>query len=115
MCKKSDRTKYGDSVNKVDNAKPRSQAGASGTGLVRPKLKCGFCGLFHERSKEKCPAWGKKCNNCGVKNHFKSCCKKVQTVDQNDKPEEATEEEFWLNYIDSSINSKAKAKMIVND
>ncbi|KAL3887489.1 hypothetical protein ACJMK2_027430 [Sinanodonta woodiana] len=107
--------KVHDSVNKVDNAKPRSQAGASGTGLVRPKLKCGFCGLFHERSKEKCPAWGKKCNSCSVKNHFKSCCKKVQTVDQNDKPEEATEEEFLLNYIDSSIHSKAKAKMIVND
>ncbi|KAL3892079.1 hypothetical protein ACJMK2_004316 [Sinanodonta woodiana] len=107
--------KVHDSVNKVDNAKPRSQAGASGTGLVRPKRKCGFCGLFHERSKEKCPAWGKKCNNCGVKNHFKSCCKKVQTVDQNNKPEEATEEKFWLNYIDSSIHSKAKAKMIVND
>ena len=49
--------KVHDSVNKVDNASPRSQAGASGTGLVRPKLKCGFCGLFHERSKEKCPAW----------------------------------------------------------
>ncbi|KAL3836806.1 hypothetical protein ACJMK2_022219 [Sinanodonta woodiana] len=107
--------KVHDSVNKVDNSKPRSQTGAYGTGLVRPKLKCAFCGLFHERSKEKCLAWGKKCNNCGVKNHFKSCCKKVQTVDQNDKPEEATEEEFWLNYIDSSIHSKAKAKMIVND
>jgi len=107
--------KVPDSVNKVDNAKPRSHAGASGTGMARPKLKCTFCGLLHERSKEKCPAWGKKCNNCGVRNHFKSCCRKVQTVEQNDKPEEATEEEFWLNYIDSSINSKAKAKMIVND
>ena len=89
--------KVPDSVNKVDNAKPRSQAGASGTGMARPKLKCTFCGLLHERSKEKCSAWGKKCNNCGVRNHFKPCCRKVQTIEkimQNDKPEEATEEEF---------------------
>jgi len=51
--------KVPDSVNKVDNAKPRSHAGASGTGMVRPKLKYTFCGLLYERSKEKCPAWGK--------------------------------------------------------
>ena len=105
-----------ESVNKVDKPKPRSQPSPPGAWkLAKPKLKCHFCGLSHERSKEKCPAWGKKCNGCGGRNHFKSCCKKVQTVEQSDNSEVVSEEEFWLNYIDSSISSKAKAKMVVND
>ncbi|XP_078364053.1 uncharacterized protein LOC144648334 [Oculina patagonica] len=42
------------------------------------KVNCHFCGFEHERKKEKCPAWGKTCDKCKGRNHFKSKCKKVQ-------------------------------------
>ena len=35
-----------------------------------PKLiNCKFCAKKHEEKKEKCLAWSKTCNKCGVKNH----------------------------------------------
>ena len=39
---------------------------------------CSGCGAFNHGSTErqnKCPAWGKNCYNCGIANHFKSCCR----------------------------------------
>ena len=51
------------------------------TGPTHPKLiefkkegLCFNCGKNHTR-KEKCPAKGQECKNCGKKNHFaKACC-----------------------------------------
>ena len=39
-------------------------------------VNCRFCGRKHEEKKEKCPAWGKMCNQCGGKNHFSAVCSK---------------------------------------
>lgn len=39
------------------------------------QIDCKFCGFRHEKKKEKCPAWGKKCNSCGKENHFRKMCK----------------------------------------
>lgn len=39
----------------------------------KSQKKCNFCSGLHEFTKEKCPAWGKTCNACGGRNHFKSC------------------------------------------
>ncbi|XP_023816251.1 uncharacterized protein LOC111948290 [Oryzias latipes] len=36
---------------------------------------CKFCGKSHDRNKEKCPAYGKKCKKCGKENHFAVKCK----------------------------------------
>ena len=33
---------------------------------------CRFCSGTHNRGN--CPAWGKLCNNCGKRGHFKKCC-----------------------------------------
>ncbi|XP_030578703.1 uncharacterized protein K02A2.6-like [Archocentrus centrarchus] len=38
-------------------------------------VQCKFCGKTHEKRKEKCPAFGKKCAKCGTKNHFAAKCK----------------------------------------
>lgn len=38
-------------------------------------VECKFCGRTHERSKRKCPAFGKKCKKCGKENHFAAKCK----------------------------------------
>ena len=46
------------------------------------KVNCHFCGHEHERKREKCPAWGKTCDNCKGRNHFKSKCKEVNVVSQ---------------------------------
>ena len=37
--------------------------------------KCKYCGHMHERSKEKCPAYRKKCAKCSKMNHFAAVCK----------------------------------------
>ena len=36
---------------------------------------CDFCGWSHKRGKQNCPAFGKTCDRCGGKNHFKNVCK----------------------------------------
>ena len=38
-------------------------------------VDCKFCGRKHERSRDKCPAFGKECTKCGKANHFSSLCK----------------------------------------
>ena len=43
-------------------------------------VNCNFCGFKHESNKEKCPAWGKTCDRCKGRNHFKAKCKKVHAV-----------------------------------
>lgn len=44
---------------------------------------CKFCGIRHVFKKHLCPAWGKTCDGCHGKNHFKKCCKKVNLVDNS--------------------------------
>ena len=40
------------------------------------KKLCNFCGFKHIlKNKESCPAWGKSCDLCKLKNHFANCCK----------------------------------------
>lgn len=41
-------------------------------------VDCKFCGKSHEKNKQKCPAYGKKCKNCGKDNHFAAKCKAPQ-------------------------------------
>ena len=36
--------------------------------------ECSCCGLKHVRKKHLCPAWGKVCAKCHLKNHFASKC-----------------------------------------
>lgn len=38
-------------------------------------IDCGYCGTKHERKKTNCPAFGKKCLDCGIKNHFAAVCR----------------------------------------
>lgn len=56
-------------------AKPREHHQSSTT-YNESKRACRFCGIQHEFKKHLCPAWGKNCERCGGRNHFKRCCKK---------------------------------------
>ena len=41
-----------------------------------------MCG-FEYPHKTSCPAYGKKCNNCGRLNHFLKCCRTKPTSSSN--------------------------------
>ena len=44
-------------------------------GEVKPLITpCTFCGRKHQRGKQHCPAFGRKCNKCGRLNHFANVC-----------------------------------------
>ena len=56
------------------NSSPgRPRTGGSVPMLSRP---CDFCAKLHAKSKNACPAYGKKCPKCGHQNHFAQCCKR---------------------------------------
>jgi hypothetical protein len=59
-------------IHKID------QSGTRGRGAMRSVSnfvnKCGYCGSGH--AKGRCPAFGKICDNCGGRNHFKKACHK---------------------------------------
>ena len=38
-------------------------------------LKCDYCGWSHKRGKRNCPAYGKTCEKCGGRNHFRTVCR----------------------------------------
>ncbi|XP_055522623.1 uncharacterized protein LOC129716814 [Wyeomyia smithii] len=41
----------------------------------KKKMKCKYCGDWHDFAKGSCPALGKKCHGCGGRNHFEKVCK----------------------------------------
>ena len=94
---------------------------------------CKYCGKKHKPSKELCPAWGKVCSNCGIKNHFAAKCKQkakhkqrpgrhVHAVD--DLSEFSSEEEYVLTVDtheeiktlrEENFPKRIFAHMLVND
>ena len=58
--------------------------------------KCVFCGYVH--AKKRCPAYGKKCANCGNQvNHFAIVCKEEsdeESEDEHNKVHEVDYEEY---------------------
>ena len=76
------------------------------------KFNCRRCGTKHEI--RNCPAWGKTCENCNVKNHLSKMCrkkkkneKKVHNVNEEDDSDTSFDEEFFVN----EINSKNKEEI----
>lgn len=76
------------------------------------KQECKFCGYTHEFMKSKCPAWGKTCDNCNGRNHFKSKCKKVHSVIVGN---DEYDEDQWLSAVESGRKDRVTALMKVND
>lgn len=52
----------------------------------RDEICCNFCGITHEKTKLKCPAFGKKCKKCGKENHFAVKCKTKHDKTRKSKP-----------------------------
>ena len=48
---------------------------------------CHFCGMnWTSEHRNECPARGKKCNNCGIENHFPKVCRKPKDPSSYPKP-----------------------------
>ena len=50
---------------------------------------CDYCGCSHRKGKRNCPAFGKICDKCGGKNHFKTVCKSESKRDSTRRPDGA--------------------------
>ena len=78
------------------------------------QFDCKYCGYKHERKREKCPAWGKKCDKCKDPNHFKSKCKKnVHAISQSGNLDDDVDDK-WLMAVKNDGNSII-ATLTVND
>jgi len=73
--------------------------------------ECRFCGYKHENKKEQCPAWGKTCNACKGRNHFKSKCKKVNVNSVSALDD--SDDDCWLNAIDA-VSEKSMSVVEAN-
>ena len=63
--------------NKSDNKEHEKNIDSNKTSKSQPSFnnnfKCKRCNINHKRNE--CPAYKKKCNNCGRPNHFAIVCK----------------------------------------
>lgn len=78
---------------------------------------CRYCGGQHDKGR--CPAFGKKCNNCGRANHFTTVCQQrrprreegaVRHVDYGEELQHLEQcEEEWLLALENGSSSSAEA------
>ena len=69
---------------RIANATPFSNMNT--TARKKPTT-CHFCGMsWTSEHQNKCPARGKKCNNCGIENHFAMVCRKPKDPGSYPKP-----------------------------
>ena len=69
---------------RIANATPFSNM--NNTARKKPTT-CHFCGMnWTSEHGNKCPARGRKCNNCGFENHFAKVCRKPKDPSSYPKP-----------------------------
>ena len=69
---------------RIANATPFSNMNT--TARKKPTT-CHFCGSsWTSDHRNKCPARGKRCNNCGIENHFAKVCRKPKDPNSYPKP-----------------------------
>ena len=110
------------SVNKItQNSETKMPGGKKGSqmnktshkGREKLKFNCKFCGYKHEKQRDKCPAWGKTCDNCKGLNHFKSKCKNIHALNQSNDNEEDSDDQ-WLMAVSNGTDS-VTATLTLND
>ena len=93
------------SETKTPGGKKGSQMNkASHKGREKLKFNCKFCGYKHEKQRDKCPSWGKTCDNYKGLNHFKSKCKNIHALNQSNDNEEHSDDQ-WLMSISNRTDS----------
>ena len=80
-------------------------------------IQCKFCGRKHQCKKELCPAYGKKCKNCGKSNHFAIKCtkreKKTYQVDDDTDSVESVDMVKSEQLVYTIKNTKIFADMMI--
>ena len=79
--------------------------------------RCKFCLKRHVLKKESCPAWGRNCNVCGKKNHWKGsevCERKaIHTVAKDSDSQDSDSDIATIDALTAQINGvNAKSKPI---
>ena len=83
------KTEFNSTVNQVQrmritNATPFS---TMNTTARKKPTTCHFCGMnWTPEHRNRCPARGKNCNNCGIGNHFAKVCRKPKDPNSYPKP-----------------------------
>ena len=113
---------------KYNTRKPRNFKNDTNT-PSKHRNTCKFCDGDHPFQKEKCPAWGQKCRNCGARNHFAKCCRKnkVHCVSQheNDPDSDSDSDPDFIGSVridnenvcavdDSTFPKEIHAQMLIN-
>ena len=101
-------------MKKSENSSAKGATPRQKNDKTMKKKPCSFCGYSHEPKKEKCPAYGKKCDFCHGRNHFKSRCKKINALERCDNSDRE-EDEFWLSIVQAEKRSQVTATMTVNE
>ena len=101
------------SVNKItQNSETKMPGGKKGSqmnktshkGKEKLRFNCKFCGYKHEKQRDKCPAWGKTCDNCKGFNQFKPKCKNIHALNQSNDNEEDSDDQ-WLMAVSNGTDS----------
>ena len=85
----ANKTELNSTVNQVQrmpiaNATPFS---TMNTTAWKKPANCHFCGMnWTPEHSKRCPARAKKCNNCGIENHFSKVCRKPKDPNSYPKP-----------------------------
>ena len=82
---------------------------------------CYFCSQTHELKKEVCPAWGKTCDVCKGKNHFKNSVKcpkskkHVHAIHENDDSDSSYESISTVTTAEiCKVNESTRVRVIYN-
>ena len=77
-----------------------------------PMIDYKFCGKRHPRNKNLCPAYGSKCQKCGLANHFAKKCRTKETRHPKTgkrlhlvEIEDDNEDEFTIDMVSHKIGS----------
>ena len=123
ICKSSEATHRqlkamnSDDVSYMKNVKKTDTAGQAAAGYQKKKRynfktqkECTFCGTKHPRKKELCPAYGKICSKCQLRNHFAVKCltkeghkkdsqtfkKRLHTIEDYSEDEDFEESDYMM-------------------
>ena len=108
-----------DFLRKKGQSRPKHEKGKKRTQLTRKEetsmYNCRKCGYKHE--KRKCPAYGKKCNNCQRSNHFAKMCKrqKIYAVGENYESSDTDTEydQYFVQSVECTSDKEKDWKIVV--
>ena len=85
----ANKTELNSTVNQVQRMRIANTTPFSSMNTTARKkpTTCHFCGMnWTPEHRNRCPARGKKCNNCGFENHFAKVCRKPKDPNSYPKP-----------------------------